>query len=190
MPGGFAERARARACVELPAEVDDARATLAEPLACVLRGAERVPRGRVLVVGCGFVGLLFLAVLRRRGDEVFALEPRPERLLLSGARPPDDPVDAAVVCAPGGGADALAHLAPGGTLLAFASGGEIDLDLVYRRELAVLGSRSATPGLLREAVALLSELETPPLTVLPLERFEEGLERYRSGEAIKVVFTP
>src|SRR5207253_273853 len=39
--------------VALPDEVDDARATAVEPLACVLRGAERLPRGRVLVVGHG-----------------------------------------------------------------------------------------------------------------------------------------
>jgi hypothetical protein len=29
-----------------------------------------------------------------------------------------------------------------------------------------------------------------PTTVLPLERFAEGLEAYRSGEAFKVVYTP
>ena len=190
VPGGFAELARARECVDLPPGVEDARGALAEPLACVLRGAERVPRGRVLVVGCGFVGLLFLAVLRRRGDEVFALEPRPERLMLAGARPPEAPVDAAVVCAAGGGADALSHVAPGGTLLAFAPAGPLELDLVDRRELHIAGSRSATPRHMREAIALLPELEPPPLDVLPLERFAEGLERYRSGRALKVVFTP
>ena len=62
---------RAQGWVDLPAGVDDATATAAEPLACVLRGAERVPRGRVLVVGHGYIGHLFAWVLRRRGDEVF-----------------------------------------------------------------------------------------------------------------------
>ena len=73
-PGGFAERALTDAWVALPEKVDDARATAVEPLACVLRGAERVPRGRVLVVGHGFVGRLFSSVLAARGDEVFAVE--------------------------------------------------------------------------------------------------------------------
>ena len=41
-----------------------------------------------------------------------------------------------------------------------------------------------------EAVALLPALDLPAPTVLPLERFAEGLELYRSGEALKVVFTP
>ena len=98
MPGGFAERVRANGWVELPESVDDARGTYVEPLACVLRGAERVPRGRVLIVGNGFIGRLFGAVLERRGDTVFAVDRNP----LRAGREPDGPVDAAVVCAPGG----------------------------------------------------------------------------------------
>jgi L-iditol 2-dehydrogenase len=187
VPGGFAERARATAePVPLPDGLDDALASYAEPLACVLRGAERVPRGRVLVVGHGFVGRLFAAVLRRRGDEVFAVDRDPGR---SGPAP-DGPVDGAVLCAPGGAADAVEALAPGGTLLVFASAGPLDLDPVYRRELHVAGLRSATPRHLREAVARLAELELPEPTVLPLERFHEGLELHRRREALKVVYTP
>jgi L-iditol 2-dehydrogenase len=186
VPGGFAERARAAEAVALPDDVDDVVGTFAEPLACVLRGAERVPRGRALVVGHGFIGRLFAEVLRRRGDEVFVHDFDPER---DGAAP-DGPVDAAVICARGGGDEALAALEPGGTLLAFASAGPIDLDAVYRRELQVVGSRSATPRHLRAAVALLPEIDAPSADVLPLERFAEGLERYRSRRALKVVFTP
>ncbi len=44
VPGGFAEQARAQDWVDVPDKLDDAQATLAEPLACVLRGAERLPR--------------------------------------------------------------------------------------------------------------------------------------------------
>ncbi len=186
VPGGFAERVRAIDGVELPDAVDDVAGTFAEPLACVLRGAERVPCGRVLVVGHGFVGRLFAAVLRQRGDEVFVRDVALDR---DGARP-DGPVDAAVLCAPGGAADALASLEPGGTLLVFASGSALDTDLVYRRELQVVGSRSATPAHLRRAVELLPALEPIETEVLPLERFSEGLELYRSGRALKVVFTP
>jgi hypothetical protein len=28
------------------------------------------------------------------------------------------------------------------------------------------------------------------VTTLPLERFDDGVERYRAGETLKVVFTP
>ena len=195
-PGGFAERVRAAQTVALPAGVGDALGTFAEPLACVLRATERMPRGRVLVVGCGFVGLLFVQVLRRRGDDVVALDVREERVALArdlGARDDGEDVDAAVLCAHGGANDALARLAPGGTLLVFAAPDRpvaLDLDAVYRKELQLLGSRSATPRQLREAVELLPHLEAIPVTALPLARFAEGVELYRSGRALKVVFTP
>lgn len=186
VPGGFAELARTAESVELLDSVDDALGTYAEPLACVLRGAERVPAGRVLVVGQGFIGTLFAAVLRWRGDVVFCLDNDPAR----DGEHPDRAVDAAVVCAPGAGAASIAHVAPGGTVLIFADAGAMPLADVYRRELHVTGSRSATPQHLREAVALIPELELPEPTVLPLDRFDEGLELYRTRRALKVVFTP
>ena len=185
-PGGFAERVRAHGWVEVPDALDDARATMIEPLACVLRGAERVPRGRVLVVGQGFVGRLFATVLAHRGDEVFAVDRDARR----GGREPDGPVDAAVICAPGGAGTALDALEPGGVLLCFADAGTIPAELVYRRELTVMGSRSATPHHMAEAAALLPALDLPPPTVLSLERYADGLDLYRRGDALKVVFVP
>jgi L-iditol 2-dehydrogenase len=186
VPGGFAERVRATGWVELPEAVSDAIGTYVEPLACVLRGAERLPRGRLLVVGGGFVGQLFAAVLRHRGDSVYVVDLDPHR---DGPRP-DGPVDGAVVCAGGGADEAAAAVEPGGTVLVFAPAGKLDLEAVYRRELHVVGSRSATPRHMEEAAALLPELEVPEPTVLPLERFAEGLDLYRSRQALKVVFTP
>ena len=122
-------------------------------------------------------------MLRRRGDDVFATDSRPER----AGRAPDGPVDSAVICAPAAPLDAVE---PGGTVLVFSPAAPVDLDLVYRNELTLTGSRSATPRHLRMALDLLPELDLPEPTVLPLERFDEGLERYRSGRALKVVFTP
>jgi L-iditol 2-dehydrogenase len=183
VPGGFAERVEATEGIALPDDVGDALGTYVEPLACVVRGAERVPRGRVLVVGQGFVGRLFAAVLRERGDDVFATDLRAER----AGREPDGPVDAAVLCAPAAPLDAVA---PGGTVLVFSPAAPADLEPVYRNELTLTGSRSATPRHMREALALLPRLELPQPTVLPLDRFDEGLELYRSGEALKVVFRP
>jgi L-iditol 2-dehydrogenase len=183
VPGGFAEAVETADGVELPDPIGDALGTYLEPLACVLRGAERVPSGRVLVVGQGFVGRLFAAVLRARGDDVFATDTRAER----AGREPDGPVEAAVLCAP---AAPLAAVAPGGSVLVFSPAAPVNLDLVYRNELTLTGSRSATPRHMHAALALLPELDLPAPTVLPLERFEEGLELYRSGGALKVVFTP
>ena len=187
VPGGFAERARAvGGSVELPDGVEDAVGSYAEPLACVLRGAEQVPGGSVLVVGGGFVGRLFAAVLHRRGDRVHVLDRDP-------ARSEGDPgavADAVILTAPGGADDALARVKPGGAVLVFADPGPTALGTVYRNEIMLVGSRSATPRHLAEAVALLPELDLPEPVVLPLERFDEGLELYRSRRTLKVVFTP
>jgi L-iditol 2-dehydrogenase len=185
-PGGFAERARAQAWVDVPDGLDDARATMVEPLACVVRGAQRVPRGRVLVVGHGFVGHLFATVLALRGDEVFAVDADPRR----AGREPDGPVDAAVICTRGGAETALDAVVPGGTIVLFADAGGIPAGPVYRRELTVVGTRSATPAFMETAARLLPELELPEPTVLPLERFADGLELYARRDALKVVFVP
>ena len=58
----------------------------------------------------------------------------------------------------------------------------VALDAVYRKELVVRGSRSATPAYFRDAVELLPQLVLPPVTTLPLERFLEGVELYRRGD--------
>ena len=187
VPGGFAERVVARGgYVELPRGVDDVTGSYAEPLACVVRGAERVPRGEVLIVGGGFIGQVFARVLRRRGDRVHVYDVDPAR----GATEPPGTVAAAVLCAPGGADVAVEAVEPGGVVLVFADAGPLPLGAVYRRELTVVGSRSATPRHLEEAVRLLAEIDFPAATVLPLERFEEGLTAYRSRRATKVVFTP
>jgi L-iditol 2-dehydrogenase len=185
-PGGFAERVRTQGWVELPAAWPDWRGTMVEPLACVLRGAERLPRGRVLLVGNGFVGRLFGAVLERRGDEVFAVDADPRR----AGRPPDGPVDAAVLCGRGGVETALRAVGPGGTVLVFADAGQIPTSEVYRRELTIVGARSAAPRRMPDAVALLDELQVPEPVVLPLERFADGLTLFRARDVLKVVFTP
>jgi threonine dehydrogenase-like Zn-dependent dehydrogenase len=96
-------------------------------------------------------------------------------------------VDAAILCAP---AAPLEAVAPGGTVLVFSSAASVDLDLVYRNELTLAGSRSATPRHMREALELLPRLDVPEPAVLPLDRFEEGLELYRFRRALKVVFVP
>lgn len=186
VPGGFAERVRAQAWLELPDSLPTALATAIEPLACVLRGAARLPRGRVLVVGQGFVGRLFAAVLSGRGDEVFAVDSDPRRHV----RAPDGPVAAAVLAGGGGVDTALDALEPTGTLLVFADAGPLPAHRVYRGELTVVGSRSATRESMLEALALLPGLDLPLPTVLPLERFTEGLDLFRRREALKVVFTP
>lgn len=185
-PGGLAQRVRAQGWVELPEGIDEITGTMVEPLACVLRGARQVPRGRVLVVGHGFIGHLFSAVLRHRGDEVFAVDIDPRR----DGPPPDGPVDAAILSGRGGVGTALDAVRPGGAILVFADAGPIPADRVYRGELTLVGVRSAAPSLMRDALELLPALALPTPVVLPLERFAEGLDLFRSRAVRKVVFAP
>jgi threonine dehydrogenase-like Zn-dependent dehydrogenase len=159
---------------------------MVEPLACVLRGMRHVPRGDALVVGHGFIGHLFAAVLRHRGDAVYAVDTDPRR---DGPRP-DGPVDSAILCGGGGVETALHAVRPGGTIVVFADAGPIPAADVYRRELTLVGARSAAPSLMDEAVALLPELEVPSPTVLPLEQFHESLELYARRDALKIVLVP
>jgi L-iditol 2-dehydrogenase len=195
-PGGFAEELRATHWLPLPSSVREGLGVWVEPLACVIRGAARVPQGRVLVAGCGAIGQLWVQVLGLRGDDVVAADPRPDRLAQArnlGARDDGEAVDAAVVTAAAALNDALERVAPGGTVLVFAAPSEpapTALDAVYRKELSILGSRSATPASFREAIDLLPMLELPEVVRLPLERFAEGVELYRRGDALKVVFIP
>ena len=178
---------RADGWVELPDAVDDAAGRTSSRSRASSAGPERLPRGRVLVVGNGFIGRLFGAVLERRGDTVFAVDRNPQRAGVA----PDGPVDAAVLCAPGGAETALDAVEPGGTVLLFADAGTLPAARVYRRELTVIGSRSATPAHM-EAGGRAPARARPARSrrSLPLERFEEGLALFREGRGAEGRFRP
>lgn len=87
-PGVFAERVSVpdRCVLEVPEEVPSARAVLVEPLACCVGalhfdGLERPER--VLVLGCGPLGLLVTMLIARGGGEVVAIDPLPERQVIA-----------------------------------------------------------------------------------------------------------
>jgi L-iditol 2-dehydrogenase len=207
-PGGFAELLVAPAShvgtvvLALPDDVSDLAGTFVEPLGCIVRGAALLPRGAGVVAGCGAIGRLFARVLAGRGDSVRVLDSDAARLVAAadeGFEPAatDEPLDFAVVTAPGALDAALALLRPGGTCLLFAAPATpvpVLLDCLYRRELVLIGSRSATPASLRVALDLIAsgqvKVEDLISDVLPLEQFAEGLARYRRRDALKVVFRP
>lgn len=250
-PGGFAERLAvgplhlADAVFRLPDAVDDLTGTLLEPLSCVLRALDaaaaaragfplpavggHLPESRdedplrVLVAGCGSMGLLFLAVLasmhggggaqsaapeasspavsRLVVGDLFCLEPDPARVSLAVALGAQswvpgaaDPPQVAVVTAPGALADVLASMALGGVVVVFAGPREpvaLDLDMVYRRELTLLGVRSGSPAHLRRALDVLAAGNLPLSwfrpEVVSLEGLPDAARRYASGEVLKVV---
>ena len=99
-------------------------------------------------------------------------------------RAPDGPVDAAVLCAPGGADDGARR---GRARAARCSSSPTPATLPARPGLPAGADRRRARARRRRRtwtrrVALLPELELPEPTVLPLERFAEGLELYRSRD--------
>ena len=71
--------ADADSVVALPPEIDDEAPFPGEPLACAVNALGRAgvgPDDRVAVVGCGFLGLLLVQLVARRGAEVTAISRR------------------------------------------------------------------------------------------------------------------
>lgn len=100
LDGGLAEFARVdqSRLVPVPLDTDPASVGLAEPLAVVTHGINRVspaPGSRALIVGAGSIGLLTAAVLRDRGVEVDVLARHLHQAAAAEA------LDARVVTTPG-----------------------------------------------------------------------------------------
>ena len=169
----------------------------------MVRAAALLPAGRGAVVGCGAIGRLFSPrCCARAATASVSLDPDAARLVAAadeGFEPAatDEQLDFAVVTAPGGagrGARAAAARRHLPALRAPAAPRAVLLDPIYRRELVLVGSRSATPASLRAALELIASkqvaVEDLVTDVLPLAEFAEGLERYRRRSALKVVFRP
>jgi L-iditol 2-dehydrogenase len=206
-PGGFCERTAAsaehvqHALLPLPDAVSDLAGTFVEPLACVVRGCEALPDGDVLVLGAGAVGLMAAQVLRRQGQSVRIVDTDPARQRGAaelGFGPPASGERVAGTLSTVADAlpTAIERLRPGGTLVVFAGGAPqtLDVDALYRRELRVVGVRSAAPRHLHAALALLQDgaVEVEPLVdaVVPLAEIDDGLRRYRRREVRKLVVAP
>jgi threonine dehydrogenase-like Zn-dependent dehydrogenase len=200
------------------AEVDPAVAALAEPLACVLNGIEKVsprPGEHAVVLGAGPIGLLFCHVLAAHGSgSVIVSEPACARrdlargLGATSAVEPGDLAEAVATATRESGADividavggllgdALDVAAPGARIAIFgAHPGLVSVDplaLLYK-ELAVFGVFTALHTFPR-AVRLL-ERDAPSLGRvvthrLPIDRYEEAFEAMRASASGKVVLLP
>jgi L-iditol 2-dehydrogenase len=196
------------------------RATFMEPLACCLRALERVPvraGDTVLVVGVGAIGMLFLPLILGAGAAVIAVDVKPDRLAMGrewGAQDTltADKDDVAVVArkkSNGRGADvviltatnpatlglALDSVRDGGTIIPFGvkPGSTLPFDFwqIYRREISVVTSYSATPAGLAQAMELLSgtgfELEKTISEVVPFAQAPQAFERLHEAKAAKII---
>ena len=200
----------------------DMRAVFMEPLACCLRALDRVSLAEedtAVIIGAGAVGILFMPLLRDAKVKSLVIETRPERLALArkwgatdgcivGER---DVSDFAKQHTQGRGADliilsvvnpttlesALRAVRDGGTILIFGSKpkNEFALDWwdVWRREINLISSYSATPDLMLRAMALLAredyQLESLITHQISLQNAQTGFDLVHQGKAGKVVIT-
>jgi L-iditol 2-dehydrogenase len=192
VPGGMASRAivpadNVRADVlRLPDDVDDDTATLIEPLATVVKSVRRsrVRSGdRVLVLGLGVMGLLHVALMRRRGAGlVLGADRVPARLECARRMGAHDVIDIAgcgleksvhdatdgdgadvVIVGPGSAPameSASATVARGGTIVLFTplpadERWPLPVHDFYFKDVTVTTSYSAGPPDTREALELL-----------------------------------
>jgi L-iditol 2-dehydrogenase len=203
----------------VPDHVPMLRATFMEPLACCLRALERVPvrtGDTVLVVGIGAIGLLFLPLILSGGATVIAVDVKPDRLEMArewGAQEAltasNDVANVARKKSDGRGADvvvltatnpatlalALDSVRDGGTIIPFGvkPGSTLPFDFwqIYRREISVVTSYSATPAGLSQAMKLLSgtgfEFEKTISEVVPLARAPQAFEKLHAAKAAKII---
>jgi L-iditol 2-dehydrogenase len=208
--------------VPVPDDVPDLRAAFMEPLACCLRALDRVKvqaGDTVLLVGVGAIGILFLPLLRMGGATTIVADLRVERLdaakdwgaTATGIVGRDDIPTRVKQHSAGRGADlviltasnaatldlALASVRDGGTIIPFGVKPGLmppfDFWQIYRREISVVTSYSATPDGLTRAMALLARddfvLEQTISHVLPLVDAAHGFALLHDMRAAKVVIT-
>jgi L-iditol 2-dehydrogenase len=188
--------------IRLSAELSPDTATLLEPLACVVRGQDKAMvagRERVMVAGCGPIGLLHIVLARARGAELIIASDRsatrraaaeragadvsvdwgtadPERVVAEMTDHAGADVVIAAAPSPALQATALKIAAPQGRVLLFAglpkaqSGVELDTNLIHYKELLVTGTTASTLSDCRQAVTVM-EQQLPNLDWLVTEVF-------------------
>jgi L-iditol 2-dehydrogenase len=222
--GGFAERvALPASCVHpLPAGLDPVTAAMTEPAACCLAGLETfaMPRSAtVLVIGGGIMGLLTMALARRRGAKRIILsDPIEERRRIArrlGAHVVVDPSKeslrdrvmsltrnrgADVVCEAVGKPDLVAEAlsltrATGFLQLVGVNpkGSQLPLDLwdVHYREIRIGGAFGRGTAF-RRALALMPKLGVKKLVTarFPLGRITDAFAHAAAGHGAKTILTP
>lgn len=207
------ERFVARSTYAIPEALPFELAALTEPLACVLHGIEvaGLPPGcDVVVLGCGPIGLMFVAALAHAGHRVVAADLQPRRLAVAAqlgaartlAIPPHETAPgelaaasagegySAVIEATGSPAaweTALSIVRPGGSVLLFGGcpqGTSVPLDThrLHYSELTVRGAYHHRPATVRQALAMLAS-GRPDLR--PLLSDEMPLDRL--GDALEAM---
>lgn len=216
--GGFAEFVSLpqEYCVPIPATMPRQWGVLAEPLACVLNGLDRlgpVVGASTLVFGAGTIGLLLSRVLQRAGaGPVAVVDTNPDRLRIAEGlldqvttvTSPDElgavrgwDVVADATGVPAAIESGLRQLGKGGRFLLMGVTGPQDEVRIHpmemvRKEQSLITSVSVNNTVSR-AVALLNEdfLDADLLLDTPIDlgQFVQAFEALTAGRGLKVVLT-
>jgi L-iditol 2-dehydrogenase len=184
---------------ELPPQIPFEEAVLAEPLACVMQGARRIQISdgdRVVIVGAGPIGLLFIAVLRHRygrSIRLLCVDHHDDRLALAKSFGADEALNTAgrplragaqeifgaeradvVIEAVGSTQahqEAFELVGRGGTLVSFggvAEGAILSLDLhrLHYEEIRIVPIYHHTPGDFADAVHAIIRREVPVASLI------------------------
>ncbi|OFW53239.1 MAG: hypothetical protein A2163_08740 [Actinobacteria bacterium RBG_13_35_12] len=192
-----------------------------EPLACCIRAMDRIDSSEndlFSVVGTGIIGMLFIQLIKLSRGRVVAIDLDDKRLSLAGllgAEYTINPfkknivreiknitavgVDIAILSVTNKYTlnDALLYLRDGGTVNIFGASGkesrfEVDFESIYKRELTIMSSYSATPETLRRAHDIIAgkKINLSPLIseVMPLSDFKKGLDLMLKRKIYKAIF--
>jgi L-iditol 2-dehydrogenase len=222
--GGFAERVAlpVEALHPLPRGLDPVTAALTEPAACCLSGLEMYPMPRgasVLVIGGGIMGLLTMALAKRRGARrLWLSDPIEERRAMArrlGASAVIDPTredlrERVMALTRGRGADVVCEAVGKPELVREAitltrpngffqlvgvnpKGSVLPLDLwdVHFREIRIGGAFGRGTAYKR-ALALMPKLGLKRLVTarFPLERIGEAFAHAAAGHGVKTMIMP
>ncbi len=205
--------------VPFPHGVDQERAALAEPLACCLAATRKFKereKGVALIIGAGFVGSIFAALLKARGwNKVIVADKNRQRLskelpqgvkivdtsicaLADSLR--DEEIDLIVPACPGGLDWPFWKIMNRGGLISSFSGSHegkellsIDINAVHYKELTIAGSYGCNIGDFRTALSMLVEgkidLSFFHFYRIPIDGIPGGMEVLNRQETKKVLIT-
>jgi len=203
LPGRFVHK--------LPDDMDLKRASLCEPMAVVLKGLKRLERAwgtgdkkNCAVVGAGPIGHLCARILELRGHRITVFDPNPVRRAYfdnSGIETRSSVdlralVDYEVLVEATGDPEALhavLHQSRAGASLLLLglpyARREFSFENVVVYDKVIIGSVGSTAQELREAIALLPQLDLQQYTqkTFPLEEFEAAWEVCRSKSHLKAI---
>ena len=207
----------------LPEGADPLEALFVEPLACCIRAMDRMQYlegDTVSIVGAGAIGILFVKLARLAGLETVVIDLDDERLKLAGdlgatyiLNPAKQDLGAGIRKISTTGldcavltvtnehtvTDALDYVRPGGEIDIFGMGLDqepipLDFNRIYKSELTIKSTYSATPDTLSRAFDLIvkdRKVDVSGLVseVLPFSEFKKGLDLMLERKIYKAFYS-